>query len=114
MSNPSNPKSAQAILIELRDGQVMNKLTYAIHDAINAVRAIGKAATVTLKIKVDNVSANSQNLIEPPITMIAEVETKLPKPDPTATLFFVDEDGNPNRKSSGKQAELGLTIAASN
>lgn len=102
-------RPAQATLNELRDGRAMDELAQHIHDAIAAVKEHGKAATVTLTIGVAPFKQQS-NLIEPPVILTGEVTSKLPKPDPEATLFFVDGEGNPTRNKL-REPELNLTIA---
>lgn len=104
-----NIRPAQAILNELQDGQALNQLAYAFHDAIAAVREHGKPATVTLQITVGTLEGQ-HNLIEPPIIMTADIVSKLPKAKPPATIFFVDQDGNATRNQT-RQQDLGLTIA---
>ena len=104
-----NIRPAQAILNELQDGQALNQLAQAFHDAIEAFRQHGKPATVTLQITVGTLEGQ-QNLIEPPIIMTADVVTKLPKAKPPVTIFFVDQDGNATRNHT-RQKDLGLTIA---
>lgn len=88
-------RSATSILTELRDGQVITELSTAIHDALAAVKTHNKGAEVTLRIKIAPFSANK--LVEPAITMNAEVETKLPKEVPPSTIFFITDEGNATR-----------------
>lgn len=112
----SNIRPAQATLNELRDGQVMNELAAAIHAAISATREFRKAATVTLTITVKPMEKDPGRLIEDPIVMLGEVETKLPKAEPPVTLFFVNMEGQPTRSAPpAAQPQLpGLHVAGSN
>jgi hypothetical protein len=104
----SKIKSAQATLNELRDGQVMNELAAAIHEATKAVKEHGKAATVTLDITVK--PFQTKGLAESPITVLAEVSSKLPKPEVPSTLFYIDGDGNPTRQPTRQNDLPGVTV----
>lgn len=97
-----NIRSATSILTELRDGQVITEMSGAIHDALAAVKEHGKEAEVVLRVKIKPFT--NQNLVDPAITMIAEVERKLPKEIPPSTLFFIGEDGNPQRNPVRQEA----------
>lgn len=103
-------KPAQATLNSLEDGQIMNKLAQAIHDATVSVRDEGKPAEVTLKIRFEPMKEVARGLKEAPIIAEAEVTTKLPKPDLPQTLYYLDEDGNPTRSAPERQPELGLSV----
>lgn len=102
-------RPAQAILIEMNNGNVMVALADHIHDAIAAVKQFGKPAVITLDITVSTMK-DQHNLVNPPVVMAGEVSSKLPKAPPPLTLFFVDEDGNPTRNQT-REPELGLTMA---
>jgi len=103
-------RSAQAILNEIEDGNALEQLAQAFHDAIAAVREHGKPATVNLRITVGTLGEGQHKLVEPPIIMQAEVTTKLPKATPPATIFFVDHDGNATRNLT-RQQEINLAVA---
>lgn len=106
-------KSAQATLNELRDGRALVELAQAFHDAIEAVRLHGKPATVSLEIVIAPYKGGQEKLVEPPLIFTAEVNSKLPKPQPEATLFFTDSEGNPTRNQV-RQRDLGLSVASIN
>lgn len=101
-------RPAQATLIDIRNGKLLEELSIEIHDAVAAVRHLGKAAKVTITLEI---KPQSKNVIDPIITITGEVESKLPKPDVAATIFAIDEDGNPTRNLSRAQSDLGLTVA---
>lgn len=107
----SQIKPAQITLNALREGQVMNELAQAIHDATCAVRDMGKAADVTLSISFQPIKGVAQGLADSPIGVVAEVNTKLPKPALPSTLFYIDESGNPTRQPNHPQPDLNLSIA---
>ena len=101
-------KPALGILSELDDKNFLDKLAVAIHDATAAVTVLGKGAKIQITIDVDMLS--KKGMTEPVITMEAEINTKLPKPDANRALFFVDEDGNPTPNQQ-RQRGLDLSIA---
>lgn len=105
---PGNIRSATSILTELRDGQVITEMSGAIHDALAAVKEHGKEAEVILRVKIKPFT--NQNLVDPAITMTAEVEKKLPKEIPPSTLFFIADDGNPQRNPV-RQQQMAFGVA---
>lgn len=96
-------------LRELDDGRFMDKLAVAIHDAVSASTAFTKASKVIVTLEIDMLS--KPGMVEPVITVEADINTKLPKPDAPKALFFVDEDGNPTTNQQ-RQRDLGLRVAA--
>ena len=96
---------AQVTLAALREGQVMNELAQAFADAGDAVKHHNKPATITLEIKVSPIKNMGAHLADHPITMVAEVTTKLPKNEPDATVFFVGDNG-PTRNMTPRQQPL--------
>lgn len=88
----------------------MAKAAVALHDAMDAVRAYQKKATVTLTITIEPFKSKSNApLIDEPVIMALEVDVKLPRADPPVQLFFYDEDGNPTREQR-RQRDLGLGV----
>lgn len=107
----SNARSATAILSEIRDGGLVIEISEAIKIAVAAVREHGKPATVSVDLTIAPLRKGAEKLVEAPIVFTAEVATKLPKPEPESTLFFVDDAGNPSRNPGERQPTLGLSIA---
>ena len=103
-------RPAQATLNELNNGQTMEQLAQAIHDAIAAAKEFGKPATVTLDITIGTMKEQNR-LVNPPVLMAGEVTTKLPKAPPPQTVFFVDEDGNATRTQTREPDLPGLSVA---
>lgn len=104
-----NKRAAQTILAELRGGQVLNQLTDAIHAASIASHELHKPATVTLRITIKPEGTKG---VSDAFAVLAEVDAKLPEPEPPANLFYFDEDeGLADRRK--KQADLPLQIAGS-
>lgn len=102
---------AQVTLNALRDGQVMNELAQAIHDATAAMLHHGKAATVTLALSIEPVKGVSAGLRESPFVIRAKVVSKLPEAEPPTTIFYADEDCNPTQNAPARQPTLGLSVA---
>ena len=100
-------RSALNILPEIRKGIAVAELSQAIHDATEAVRLQGKAAVIRFEVTIQPYKG-MHKLIEPPIVISAETTTKLPKPEQEATLFFLDEDGNPTQNMQQRERELPL------
>ncbi len=104
-------RSAVAILNEIRDGDALLELGQCIHDAIANVREHGKPNTITVTLTVGTLGESQHKLVIPPVIITAEVKAKLYEPKPPATIFFVDQDGNPVRQQQ-RQPDLDLKIAA--
>lgn len=105
-------RPAQAILNEIRDGDLMWDLAQELHKATANVREYGKKATVTLTIEIGTLGENHHQLVQPPIVMRAEATSKLFKPAPAPTVFFIDHDGNALRTGE-KEPQMGLELASS-
>lgn len=86
------------------------KMAVAIHDAVAAVRAQRKAATVTITLEIKLLKDGVAKLEDEPITISGEVDTKLPRPPAPLQWFFIDEDGNPTKTAKPRQRGLELTI----
>lgn len=80
-----------AFLQELNKGRVHEELSQGLHDLLAAVKATGKKGSLTLTLVV------SQEKKTPMLIIDDDVTPKLPKPDRTRSLWFVDKDGNPTR-----------------
>lgn len=97
--------NAVQTLTTINEGRTINDLAAALNTACTAVKAHGKPATITLTITVDTFKKGA-NLIDQPITMAAEVRTKLPREDLPVTLFFVDDNGDPTRTPNNRQSQI--------
>lgn len=101
-------RPAMDTLRELDEKQFLDKLAVAIHEATGSVREQMKPAKIT--ITIDVAPATKQRMVEPVITIEAEIVSKLPKPEASKALFFIDGDGNPTTNQQ-RQRDLGLSIA---
>ena len=79
-------------LQNIRQGILLDQLSVAIHDAVNAVQHFGKPAEIIVKIGVLPMGTKG---VSDAVAFTGEVSTKLPKPELEQTLFFVDANGNP-------------------
>lgn len=95
-------------LRELDQQQFLERLAVAIHEATTAVRDLGKPAKIS--ITLDFAALSKQQLIEPVITVEAEIHTKLPKPEGNRALFYIDAAGNPTTQQQ-RQRGLDLQVA---
>lgn len=94
-------KDAFSTLKELQKGVVMDELAVAIHEAVSAVQHHGRAADVILTIRIKPLA--SKGIEGAPLAFTGEVRSKLPQAEAEATVFFVDEDGNPTRNQTRQQ-----------
>lgn len=107
----ANIKSAQSTLVEMRDGQCLEEMAQAIHDAIAAVKLHGGKAVVSLDITIKPLKTGHNKLVEPPLIFTGTVTAKLPTPPEEDTIFYVDDNGDPTREMTRVQRGLDLTVA---
>lgn len=99
-------------LRNLRGGKTLDELALHITQACAHVKELDGKATVTLEITISPYSKKGTKLKEMPVVMTAEVRSKLPKPAPEGTAFFLDENDNPTLNPPRRDApELDLRIA---
>lgn len=79
------------VLMNLNDGGAMEELASELRSCVAAVTATGKAGKVQLNISV---KANGRDAV----TVTDEVKVTLPKPEPTATMFYVTEEAGLTRR----------------
>ena len=103
-------RPAMDTLRELRGGQTLDELAVKIHDAVSAVEALSKPATVTLSIQISPFGTKG---VAGAYSVTAEVAAKMPKPDPEVTLLFTDADGNLTPHQT-RQRDLELSVASNN
>lgn len=90
---------------------VLDQGAIGLQEALMAVRTHGKAATITLSIKVEPMkSAKNQRLIDEPVMISMDAEVKLPKSGPEQMIFYTDDEGNATRNPPQKELSLGITI----
>lgn len=105
-------RPAQATLNEIRNGELLTELAHAFHAAIANVREHPtKVSVINVQIRVGVLDAQKSQLVNPPIIMVGKVTTKPYVPEPEATLFFVDNDGNATRDLVREPELPGLKVA---
>ena len=110
--NIEDPKSIAPALETLRAfPDALATAAVAIHDAMSAVEAYDKPATVTLKLTIEPFKGKSNApLVNAPVLMSLDVEKKLPKAEAPTQVMYADEDGNPSRVPTTRQRDLGLGV----
>jgi hypothetical protein len=73
-------------------GKTHRELGDGLHDLINRVRETGKKGTIVLAVKVEPMKGDRDQLI-----ISDEITLKLPEHERAASIYFVDDDGNPTR-----------------
>lgn len=77
-----------AILQDLDNGTVADQLATDMQALVTAVREHGRKGSITLKFEVAPRKGGSA------LNVTARVDTKLPAPEPTESVFFSDAAGN--------------------
>jgi hypothetical protein len=101
-------RPAIEVLRELDGKNFLDKLALSLHTAAGDVIALGKPAKIIITLTIDQFS--SKGMIEPVLTVEADINEKFPKPDPNLALFYADADGNMTVNQQ-RQRDLGLSIA---
>lgn len=86
MSKPVDGAFLRSIQ-EYQSGVTLTELSEAMRKAVEAVRRVGKPATVSLDIYIEPTGGNA-------IGFAAEVKMKLPKEPPYKGVFFYDNENN--------------------
>lgn len=77
-------------ITETNRGNTHAALSAGLHDLVEAVRAHGRAGTLTLTIKVAPLAKGDDSQF----TVAEEISVKAPKPDPRPSIYFADRGGN--------------------
>jgi hypothetical protein len=80
------------MLSNLQRGVVADEAATMLAKVTQAVQETGKKGTVTLKITVSPWKGNADI-----VNVTGEVDGRVPKPDPAASVFYPDTDGNLSR-----------------
>lgn len=92
MTEPPAPGQVRPfadILHDLGRGEVIDEAAVMLSDLVQTVRATGKKGSFTLRVEVSPFKGSSRQLM-----VTARPESKLPKGDPIAAIFFTDDAGN--------------------
>jgi uncharacterized protein YjbK len=87
----------------------MDAAAKQLHSALDAVRAHGKPATVTITMKIEPMKVG---LVEAPLTISVDSDSKLPKNEPEKKLFYQDDQGNATRQPPQRELDIGVKLAA--
>lgn len=101
-------RPAIEILRELDNKQFLDKLALSLHNGAAEVIALGKPAKITITMVLDMFS--TKGMIEPVLTVQADITERFPKPDQNLALFYTDQDGNMTVNQQ-RQRGLDLSIA---
>lgn len=80
-------------LLDIRDGDVVHELTEQLRDIVQRVRETGRPGSLTLTIKVKNVSKGAGGAL----MLEDDIKVKLPVAEKGTTLLFATEDGQLQR-----------------
>lgn len=92
MSDKPNQQELATFLVQHQKGIAHDKVSQELRDAVAAVQEQGKAATVTLQVKIEPFKGNP-DVLSTTITSAA----KIPKPAPKPGIYYPDEDGGLHR-----------------
>lgn len=95
------PKPIVRVLREVDHGQALRDAARQLHKVLAAVEDTGKAGKVTLTVTVTPPKHGDHLLIE------AEAKASVPRRTPTASVFFVDGEGNATRHDPNQLALIG-------
>lgn len=100
-------KAFAIFLQEINAGQTHAALTSDLTELLQAVKAHGRAGTLTLKIKV---TPGSKGADVDKITVTADRTVALPKPELPTDFFWLTDTAEPTRKHP-RQQDLDLRDA---
>lgn len=104
MSNKNRPDLFQHVVNSLRYGAAAEELSEALAECVDRARDAGKAATLTLTIKIKPKGNSGQYFIED------DIKTKVPALMKEETIMFGTPDGNLTREDP-RQQKLPLRVA---
>lgn len=93
------------LLTILDHGAAHAEASRALHDLTNAVVDTGKAGHMLIKIEVKSMRGSSDQLV-----VTASVVSKMPRPEPAASIFYRDNGGNLTRHDPRQPEIDGLRI----
>ena len=96
------PRSVMGILPEVRQGKLVEDMTYELASLIQQVISHQKAGELTLKLRVSP-GKHAMNAVD----IVDVMNVKAPQKTPMPTIFFADEEGSATRNDPN-QHELNL------
>lgn len=95
------------VIRDMRGGKIVNTATDELAELVCAVLETNKAGSLTLKLTIKPDKGGENQL-----TLEASIDTKLPKLELPASIFFGAEDGSLTR-TDPRQAEMSLSEVSS-
>lgn len=95
-------KSFALFLTDLNDGQTLAGLTGDLAELLQAVKATGRAGSMTLKVKIVPASKGGQEVDK--ITITADRRLELPKPEQPSDFFWLTDEAEPTRQHPRQHA----------
>jgi hypothetical protein len=86
---PGQVRPFADILRDLGRGEVIDEAAVMLTELVQSVRSTGKKGNFTLRVEVSPFKGSSRQLM-----VTARPESKPPKGDPVAAIFFTDDAGN--------------------
>lgn len=105
-------KAFSVVLNDLNDGSTHAGLTADFAELLKAVQNMGRAGSMTLKIKVASATKSNLGTVDK-ITITAERKLELPKPEQPADFFWLTDDGETSRNHP-RQNSLDLRDVSTN
>lgn len=90
-----------AFLVGHLNGRVHHAISQDMHDLLQAVAAHGKKGSLVIKIGVEPSKGHVEG---DPLSISVETDLKAPKSVPPASIYWVDEQGNPVRNDPRQMA----------
>jgi hypothetical protein len=98
MTNPSQPEGKvdrhsrpfTEFLLKQQRGKTHAELSDALDQAVQAVQATGKAATLVYKVTIKPLNKGQTETL----TISDQIAVKLPQSERPDSVFFVDDDGH--------------------
>jgi hypothetical protein len=100
MPDNTNQQELATFLVQHNKGTAHDKVSQELREAVAAVQEQGKAASVSLTVKIEPFKGNP-DVLSTTITSSA----KIPKPSPKPGIYYPDDDGGLHRNDP-RQREL--------
>lgn len=89
----STKMDAIELLRKLNKGEFALDLSQKLTEAAKAVKGMGKKASITIKLDIEP----AKKIAGPAVMFNALATPSMPKPEPMASVMFVDDDGTLTR-----------------
>tara|TARA_R110002167_G_scaffold329017_2_gene535600 strand:- start:729 stop:1121 length:393 start_codon:yes stop_codon:yes gene_type:complete len=88
-------------IAQMRKGKLVRRLSEAMQEVIDAVKANGKTGRVTLHLDVKMAVGASDE-----VHITDDVVTKTPKPDKQVSFFYLNEEDRLTKDDPSKQVDI--------